>query len=694
MKRFLIFFNLYFFSSFFFVGSTYSQNISQLLNDLKSKAGEITIDKTTYNQSFEIVDEVKGKIKYESVAVSEKGESSKSAYEFYISDIDKNTLVRKPSGKKFFVSLWLNNKQKFIKYYKEDKLEAYTDNIEIMVLGADVAQEVIDIFKSAIPLVKNTEKTWTTPIEALNWLKSNIGEAKDKTVSKQQSLTYNGTNNNLIEINIKSTDAKGAVTEDNYNLNLTDLNKNKLSVKVSGASLNVVLETKNNDKYIRFNKGNEIQNYVSDIEIAADDIDLARNIISAFSIAIEKSTAKKMEFKTPQAAMEFIKTNLVETGQKSLQQKIQFSNTKPVYCTFVTDETDSKGKNISNQYEFYLIDIEPNVIFKVSGKKVSIPMGISGKSKYIRYSKDNVLQNYTEDMEIYTGDIETARNLLEAINTAIKTSVETPVKFTSVAEAMKLIQTNIEGATIGADQYKLSFEFKTAEPFACNYIINKTDAKGVTTEENYLFYPYFIDVNAVKVETDGKYLSVVATMTGKKAFVKKIKKEQNSFDNEMSFMCFDVKKAKDIAAALRFLSANTAPKTKTYATKQAALEFVKQNIAEVNAGTKNIKQKVEFAVENPCLATFTINTTDDKSKTTEEIYEFSLSDINKQLIDFKPEGANISIVLTCKNKQKLVKAYKDGSQQSFAADVRILSADVELSKNIADALKFAVGNCE
>jgi hypothetical protein len=162
----------------------------------------------------------------------------------------------------------------------------------------------------------------------------------------------------------------------------------------------------------------------------------------------------------------------------------------------------------------------------------------------------------------------------------------------------------------------------------------------------------------------------------------------------LSIICFDVKKAKDIAAALRFLSANTTPKAKTFANKQAALDFIKQNIGDLTSGTKSIKQKFEVADDNPCKINFTINTTDEKGKTVEEVYEFTLLDMNKQAVEFKPAGPNMSIIFSCKNKQKLVKFYKDGAQQSFTSDIEILCTDVEVAKNISEALKFAMGLCE
>jgi len=698
MKKTLVSLGLLFALCITGAGMLLAQNsVGKLFADLKGKLGEVTIDKMVYNQSVEVLDETKGKVRYESIAVSEKGESVKSGYEFYISDIDKNTIIRKPSGKKFFVSFWLNNKQKFIKYYKDDKFEAYTDNIEIMVIDADVAQSVADILKSAIPLVKNTEKNWNTAVEALNFLKTGIGEVKDKTTTIELAFNYNEKKNYLVGLTAKTTDSKGLAIEEKYDFNLLDLNKSKLLVKVSGTSLNVVLETKNSDKFIQYTKGGVLQNYVNNIEIASDDIDAARSVIAALTAAIDKSKVQLTEFKTTQSALDFIIANVgdVVIDTKTYKQKISFAAGNGTSTTYVADESDSKGKTISNKYELYLADAEPgSVKFKVTGKKIIIPVAIAGKYKFIKYSKDNVVQNFTEDFEISAADIEGARELAAAFNTAIKGSVETPVKFNSVAEAIKFIQGNISGSAIGTDQYKLVFDGNATEPFACTYSRSLTDAKGITSDESYLFYPYMLDASSVKVESEGKYLSVNALVSAKKPFVKKVKKDQISFISDLSLMLFDVKKAKDVAGAIRYLAANTTPKAKAWGNKSEALGFVAQNMVNISGGGKEIKQKLDIAEDNACKITLTVNTSDEKGKTVEELFEFTLSDINKQLVDFKTQGANIAITLSCKNKQKLIKAYKDGVQQSFGSDVSILCTDVEVAKNIGEALKSAISQCE
>src|ERR1035437_7270875 len=80
-------------------------SLSQILSNIKSKVVEVQVDKSTIRQSLEILNESKGKLRLNSIVVDEKGKTSKSTYEFYITDIDKNTIIRSTQGKKMFVSM-------------------------------------------------------------------------------------------------------------------------------------------------------------------------------------------------------------------------------------------------------------------------------------------------------------------------------------------------------------------------------------------------------------------------------------------------------------------------------------------------------------------------------------------------------------------------------------------------------------
>jgi hypothetical protein len=673
------------------------QSLSQVLNNIKSKVTEVQVDKTTYKQSLDVLDEQKGKVKLTIVEVDDKGKAASTAYEFYISDLDKNTLIRKTEGKKLFVSLSIYNKQKFVKLLKEDKLDSYVDNVQILVNESDAAQSIIDNVKSAIPLVKSGEKSWSSASEALAWLKNNIKDVTGKDGNISQAFSYDDKKNYLVKFSVKSQDSKGVTTEEYYNFNLTDINKTKLQVKVIGTSLSVNLETKGLDKNIQYTKNGVLQSFASDVDIYADDIDQARNLISAFTAVIEKSKPSFASYSTLQQATDYINTNIgeVKLDTKPVKQKIAFVPGEGTKVTFTTEETDSKGKVIVHSYDFYLADIEPaSVNFKVSGKKAMLLFTTVSKSKLIKYSKDNAVQSFVYDLEILHSDIEILRELIAALNAAVKESAVSPLKWTNVDAAVDFLDANIKGETVGTDQYKLAFESDGADPFPCEYSESRTDSKGVTTDEKFLFYPYTIDVNTIKIESAGKYLKVSAYTKDKKSLIKKIKTTANSFGSELEIMAFDAKQAKNIAEALKYLATTAIPKEKDWSNKEIAMKYVVETIGNFSNAGKEVKQKVELVSNDPCKINFTVSTIDNKGVTTEEIFEFSLTDMNKLMVEYKTTGGNVFIKLTCKNQQKLIKVYKNGVQQSYASSVEIMEDDVDTAKNMADALRNAIIKCE
>src|ERR1035437_584689 len=175
-------------------------SLSQMLSNIKNKVVEVQVDKSSIRQSLEILNESKGKLRLTSIVVDEKGKTSKSTYEFYITDIDKNTIIRSTQGKKMFVSMSLYNKQKFVKLLIDDKPESYTNNVEIIVSETEAAQIIIDNMKSAISQIKTVDKTWTSANEALLWLKNNVKEVAIKSGSISQSLSFNEKRNYLIDL--------------------------------------------------------------------------------------------------------------------------------------------------------------------------------------------------------------------------------------------------------------------------------------------------------------------------------------------------------------------------------------------------------------------------------------------------------------------------------------------------------------
>ena len=672
--------------------------LSQSLASIKEKVQDIQIDKTTYKQSIDILNESKGKLSFVSELVDEKGKTTKEKFEFYVSDIDKNTIVRKTSGKKLYINLSVNNGQKFIKHFKEDQLDSYANAFEIILSSADAAQELSDLFKNTIPLVKSAEKEWNTNADALSWLKSNISKINSGAATFEQSFSYGERKDYLAIFTVKKTDQKSVSTEQKYEFSILDINVKNLTVKVSGTQLSVSVETKGSDPYIKYSKNNELQGFAKDFEIIAENIDQARNIIAAFTAAIEKSKLVIPDFGSLQKAVDFITKNTTDLtlDKKTLSQKINFIPGNGTKSIFIYTEPDSKGKPIEERYEFYLNDIDANSInFKVSGKKITILSTSKNKTKFIKYYKDNAVQDFQNEIGILTTDIETSHEMVEAFKAAIKSSDTQPATWKNIGEAFTFLSNDVKGETIGPDMYKLNFSSISTDPLNIKYVQSKTDAKGITVEQSTEFYPYMLDPATVKIGSSGKYLVVEVSVSSKKSFVKVFKEgKQQAFDDIIEIMAFDARQAQEIAGAIKYLAGNSKPKDKVWGDKQSAVKFITENVGDLKSEGKEVKQKIELTNNDPCKISFTVSSADDKGKTTDEIYEFGLTDMNKLTVDLKVSGKNVEVTLTCKNKEKLVKVYKNGAQQAWGTEVKINANDVEIAKNIAEAFKSIITQCE
>lgn len=672
--------------------------LNQGLVTIKEKIKDVQIDKSTYKQSIEILDGNKGQINFTSTLVDEKGKSIKENYILYISDLDQNTVTRKISGKKLSVNMTVKGNQKYIKHFKDDKLDGYRGSLEILSSSADEAQELVDLFKSTIPLVKPGIKTWSTNTEAMNWLKNNITKVSSGTETYEQSFTVGDRKNYLAGFTVKKTDQKGMSTEGKYEFSLLDINKSGLEVRISGTELGVTVETNGNNHYIKYTKNGEQQNFDNSFQILAEDIDQARNIISAFSAAIEKSKQIIPDFSNAQKSFDFISKNITDQTieKKDVKQKIGFVQGNGTKSTFTCTETDSKGKITEEKYEFYLNDIDENSVnFKVSGGKITLVLLSENNTKFIKYFKDNVQQDYQDELGLFSNDIETSRELVAAFKSAIKFSQTQPATWKSVNDATNYLTNTLKGEMAGTETYKLDFSAITPDPLNVRYVVSKTDVKGISTEQVCEFYPYMLDAGSVKITSAGKFLSISASVNNKKPFIKVFKGGiQQSYDDGLTLMAFDAKQARDIAEAVKFIFSTVKAKNKVWNDKISALKFITDNVSDIKGDKKDVKQKIEFRNDDPCNLSYSVSSTDENGKTTDGIYEFTLKDINVQTVEFNVSGKNVFINLSCKNKAKLIKVYKNSVQQAWSTSVELQCNDLESARNIAEAFKSAITFCE
>lgn len=670
-------------------------NNNQALNDLVSKVGNVQADKINYQQTFKVIDSNKGKIE---VVVS-KVEGTKStnySYEVYLSDIDKNTVVSKPSGKIINIELSIQNNLKFVKEYADGKLKEYSSKMEIIATDADNARAIVEGLKSVIAQLKPTDMQFNSLKDASDWLSKNISEVNTGTDQYAQAITYDAAKPYLLTYTQTKTDSK-AVTF-TYDFNIDDINKNAISIAVSGNTIKVKLGTKGNQRLIKVLKNNEIQSYDIDIEILFDDLDKARNTINALNVAISKTKPTVPTFKSSNEALDKMNGWLATSsiGLNKYTQTIAFEPTNPDKYIFSINTTDAKAKVDENKYELYIFDIDANIVnVGTSGKDAQITISTKNKLKYIKTFKNNNQQSYDNEMTLHAPDIESARMAAEAVRFIVGKLVYEPDAYKSITEALSWLKDGVYSGISGTSQIDQKVEYVATEPYYTTFTSKLTDSKGVAKEESYSFYPYTLDAKLCKVSVSGKNVTLEIKSKEKTKFIKASKNgEVQNYTGNFEIEFADAFDAREALASLTYIIDKSTTKTKAWTDKTSAANFVINALKDLSVGKRQVKQKLETTGGDQCKLTYNITNVDEKGISTEEIFEFNLLDINKTKSVIGVDGKSITLKLEIKNQDKLVKYYKTSKLQNYASSVEFVFDDYDMARLVQDALVYLVTECQ
>jgi hypothetical protein len=87
---------------------------------------------------------------------------------------------------------------------------------------------------------------------------------------------------------------------------------------------------------------------------------------------------------------------------------------------------------------------------------------------------------------------------------------------------------------------------------------------------------------------------------------------------------------------------------------------------------------------------FTTRELNPKGTGGEEVFEFSLADVNPLSVQVETKGKWLYVTFESEFKAKIFKAYKDGKIQPYASKIELAVKDVESARNVMGAVKKAV----
>ncbi len=668
-----------------------SQEKLSWLDDFDS---EMLIGSDTYQYNFTQVESNACKLRFEELHTDKKGNKEKRSWIFYLSDIDPDALSFKAKGKALNISMETFRSQKFISYYEEGELDGYTEEIKITMNEVDMARSFLSVMKEKITGCKETQATWENKDQALAWLINNVGKTTDEEIEWDQKFQQ-GSKDYLVDFLASSVNQKGEEESLRYLFDLSDMDPSGINLKISGTTLTVEAPVKEGKRYIQIESSSGTM-FANEVPIYANDIESARQIVHALSYAVSHTIPERPKWDSYSAALAFVKDNLgeVKVDDDLFTNSIHYDTSPSGLVDFKIGKSESGGSAESVTYSFYLTDIKDKLKFEVSKYGITIKMDTKDDRDFIRKTKDGKVTGYSSDLDFRTADIDVARDILNAFEHAIGSSVERIEEFNSISEISSWFTDNIDLIEIDGDTY--AQKLNIMEDIENQLVIERklTEADGESAETSYILYPEDISLDDLDIKVSGRKLYVpLETENGK--YIKKIDNGvHQNFTGITEILFFDPLAAKNFVAAIRFLKENSGVEERATMSRKEAMAFLSGNIQNIDLPDDQYEQKLEVGEGEDCKMSFTRVETDSKGGSDEYRYEFHVSDIHAGSSSFSVKGKLIIINLETQGNEKLIKPYENGEADDFEDNFIIYSDDILMAKKILAALASLSEGCK
>jgi hypothetical protein len=495
-------------------------------------------------------------IRYSYDEIDQKGNRTNYVYEFNLADIDPYAVREQTQKDLISVVVAVRNKQKLIKVYKNEAVQAYDAQTSIIAKDIENARAITEIIKKSIP---HAEKVMGSRLKLsgydamVSWLAANVKEVNLGEKSIKQSLGKGEHPGSFTYTRVEA-DAKSS-TEEVYAFNLADINPNAILYKISGNQFAITFETLQQAKYFGVRKNGEVRPYVNELVIHTNNADEARDLKNVLSSAIPHATEK-------------VKGNMpAVSSEKDGIQKIRNFTTEITYgaevmsqswegeclSTFTQVEKDPKSSS-KNVFKFNWMDVNPLASkIAVSGNRLSIDLKFNEDKKLVMNTVDDKFKGYDNGLKLYMNDIENARKAKAVVDKLVekcKTSYKEPFGNDAVTTTA-YFRNNIKELSVDELTVKQTLEPVEGDNSKYKYTLIEVNPKGASAEQVYEFNLADVNPSSIAVDVKGKWLFVVFETDFKGKIIKYYKDGKiQPYTHTLQFAVNDVDVARNLVSAL------------------------------------------------------------------------------------------------------------------------------------------------
>lgn len=539
-----------------FVATAQEAELNDMVQKLQSSVSTVASASKTFEQ--QVSSPSPAVIRYAFDEVDSKGVKTAIAYEFNLSDIDPYAVRQETLKDLIFVTLTVKNKQKLIKTFKNNEVQAYDEAVQIHAKDVDNARVLIEILKKGIV---PAEKYMASKLklnsynEMTDWLTTNVKNVSLGAKSFTQSMSK-GEYPGSLRFQVVESEGKTAADEQ-FTFNLADINVNTIAFKVTGSRFSLKFEAAQKLKSISYKKDGQDKPFVDEITIATNNVDEARDIKTVLSLAIPKAIElvknDMPRINSDNDALQALVSNLkdVKISSKTLTQSAE-----PKCLTTISQTEQTANATEKNTYTFNWIDINPNTYrIEVSGDKMFIEVATNEKKKLVMHSKNDKFEGYDSEIKLYADNIETARRLKFALDKSIekcKASYKESFSSDNVASMVTWLKSVVGEVVVEGASVKQILELVSEGDYN-KLKLTKIEVKGNSSvEEVYEFNLADINPMTVNFEIKGKWLFIGMESNFKNKIIKFYKDGKiQPYVYKLDLAVADIETSRNVISALK-----------------------------------------------------------------------------------------------------------------------------------------------
>ena len=531
-----------------------SSNLKNVLKQTAEKISTVEDKKYRYEQTLTWNENRPYKVVFETVRTGSKGGPLTETYHFNLADFDVNSIRWKNERDKINVTLTADNRLKSIQYFKEGEMQNYTDNVQIIAVDVDNAKEIEGLLKSTIADAKKmfeAELNLNSFEERKSWMQKNIVEFTAGDDRFIQSVAWVADYPSVLSYELV-TEKKN----EKWQFNLADIRAQTVELQVNGKDVYVELKTKASEKYIRYESSDELKGYDSDLKIYLSNIDAARHLKNILKDLIPESE-KAMKSHTPQpesgaAALELLATSIgkVTENLNVYDQKIEAN-----CITTLTIEGTEKDKPVDEVYTLNLGDLnDKKLALGVKGTSLFVETNVPNKKALVQVMENGESSNYSDDFTVRAEDIEQAKTIMVALETAIvhcKENIKLDVPTGDAQTQINWLSTHIKSVKSGSKDYSQTLKMMEGETCKWEFVLMTDDGKK-NVEEIYQFNLSDIDSKRIDFEISKQEMGFIIATKRSEKIIKYFKDgEPDNYQNEFLIRANSVEAARNMMESMR-----------------------------------------------------------------------------------------------------------------------------------------------